>query len=582
MISLLKKSIQHERPCLPGLVMTVLFLSLPNLVAVFWPRVDQHHVENFWLGVGILLAPCLFSVSVRTALRLWLPLAAFLPALMAYHFVTGEPVREWAFVVLGETDASELERFWAPAVLAVLAAPCAMAFLWWFTGRHVPAGHRLGWLARGVVMVCLVVMPLGQMVFGGWGLGGQVAVKRLATTFPANLPVSAWRAWEIHDDFAGRTAVAERMEVKSAPLGDREIYVLVLGESARFDSFQIHGYARETTPLLAKMSGLLSFQDVVAPAPVTSMSVPLLLTPANPEHLRAAASLPSVVSIFRRAGFHTAWYSTQRKHGMYDTASSVFARDAEESRFLSGTFAPGNARYASAYDGNLLQPLKELLATGHRRLFIVLHTMGSHQNYADRYPAEFNHFPAERQDIASRPFVRALTGEQREHLSNAYDNSIRYTDWFLAQVIETLKQANAVSMMLYVSDHGQNKGDAETLPFAHGNLTPEVMHIPMLVWLSPEYRAQRQEQTMQMESHVGTPFTGSAVFHTMVDAAALQCDALDLRLSAASPQFRPGPRLLRNLKGELVDYDTLPVVLNAGKSATLGISAGTNIHSVPR
>lgn len=541
--------------------MTVLFLSLPNLLAVFWPGVNRHYVENFWLGVGVLLAPCVFSFPVRTALRLWLPLAAFIPALITYHLVTGEPLREWAFVVLAETDWSELERFWGPALLALLEAPLAMWFLWWFTGRHVPAHHRFGGLARAVVLTCLVVMPLGQMILGGWALGWRVTMKRLATTFPANLPVSAWRAWDIRKDFEGRAGVGDQLHVQSTPSKKREVYVLVLGESARFDSFQINGYARETTPLLAKTAGLLSFQDVIAPAPVTSMSVPLLMTPASPEGLDRASSLPSVVSVFRQAGFHTAWYSTQRKHGMYDTASSMFARDAHVSLFLSGSFAPGGGRYPAEHDGALLQPLRALLEEGHQRLFVVLHTMGSHQNYADRYPPEFNHFPAVRVEVASRPFVRDLTAEQRQNLTNAYDNSIRYTDWLLAQIIETLAQARAVSAMMYVADHGQNMGDAETLPFAHGNITRDVMHVPFLVWLSPEYRAARPGRTTALESHVGIPFTASAVFHTLVDVAALQCAALDVRRSAADAGFHPGPRLLRDLKGEILDYDKLPAAV---------------------
>lgn len=559
MISFLKKSIEHDKRCLPGVVMAVLFLSLPNLVAVFWPRVEKYHVEGFWLGVGILLAPCVFFVSARTALRLWVPLAAFIPALVAYHLVAGAPMREWALLVLSETNWSELERFWAPALLGVLAAPLAVWFLWSFTGRYIPEGHRLGWLARIVILLCLVAVPLGQVVFGDKALDAQVAMKRLGTTFPANLPFSAWRAWKIRADFAGRPALQDQIQVTSEPVAAREIYVLVLGESARFDSLQIHGYSRETTPLLAKMTGLLSFRDVIAPAPITTMSIPLLVTPASPENLQQTATLPSAVTVFRRAGFHTAWYSTQRKHGMYDTASSIFARDAHEARFLSGSFAPGRERYPSEHDGALLQPLRDLLAGGHERLFIVLHTMGSHQNYADRYPPEFNYFPAQRLDIASRPFVRALTEDQRQNLTNAYDNSIRYTDWFLTQVIDVLAKANAVSYMIYISDHGQNRGDAETLPFAHGNVTPDVMHVPMLVWLSPAYRKLRHQRAAMLESHVSMPFTGSAMFHTVVDAAALQCAALDPRLSAADARFQPGPRLLRDLRGEILDYDKLPV-----------------------
>ncbi|HSI64690.1 MAG TPA: phosphoethanolamine transferase [Candidatus Saccharimonadia bacterium] len=574
MMSHLIKSIRHDRPHLPGIMMTVLFLSLPNLLAVFWPRVDRAYVENFWMGVGLLLAPCVFSVSVRNALRLWLPLAAFIPALMTYQLVTGAPVREWALVVLGEADWSELERFWGAAILATLAAPLAMWFLWWFTGRHLPANHRLGGVGRGVVLALLVIMPLGQMVFGGWALGARVAMKRLATTFPANLPVSAWQAWEIRKDFAGRTAINDQILVQSAPSTVREVYVLVLGESARFDRFQINGYARETTPLLARTSGLLSFQDVIAPAPVTSMSVPLLLTPASPGDLKRAPSLPSAVSIFRQAGFQTAWYSTQRKHGMYDTASSMFAQDAHASLFLSGSFAPANGRYPAEHDGALLQPVRDLLAQGHHRILLVLHTMGSHQNYADRYPPEFNHFPAQRVEIASRPFVRALTEDERQNLANAYDNSVRYTDWFLAQIVDILAQAHAVSVMMYVSDHGQNGGDAAALPFAHGNVTPEVMHVPMLVWMSPEYRALRPDRAVALESHVSTPFTGSAVFHTLVDMAALQCKELTPRLSAADARFQPGPRLLRDLKGEILDYDKLPATLERRQPVGTGATTG--------
>ncbi|QIF03855.1 sulfatase-like hydrolase/transferase [Roseimicrobium sp. ORNL1] len=583
MIAFLKKSIEHDKRCLPGVVMAVLFLSLPNLVVVFWPRVEKYHVEGFWLGVGILLAPCVFFVSARTALRLWVPLAAFIPALIAYQLVAGAPMREWALVVLSETNWSELERFWVPAVLAVLAAPLAVWFLWWFTGRYIPEGHRLGWLARSVILLCLVVIPLGQVVFGDKALDTQVAMKRLGTTFPANLPFSAWRAWKIRADFAGRPALQEQIHARSEPIGTREVYVLVLGESARFDSLQIHGYPRETTPLLAKMTGVLSFRDVIAPAPITTMSIPLLVTPASPENLQQTASLPSVVTIFRRAGFHTAWYSTQRQHGMYDTASSIFARDADESRFLSGTFAPGRERLPSEHDGALLQPLRDLLAGGHERLFIVLHTMGSHQNYADRYPPEFNHFPAQRLDIASRPFVRALTEDQRQNLTNAYDNSIRYTDWFLTQVIDVLAKADAVSYMIYISDHGQNRGDAETLPFAHGNVTPDVMHVPMLVWLSPAYRALRRERVASLESHVSTPFTGSALFHTVVDAAALQCAALEPRLGAANAQFHPGPRLLRDMRGDILDYDKLPMIAKSSNPpATAGTSPSTTVTTSQR
>ncbi|HSI64295.1 MAG TPA: hypothetical protein VLE43_14300, partial [Candidatus Saccharimonadia bacterium] len=77
-----------------------------------------------------------------------------------------------------------------------------------------------------------------------------------------------------------------------------------------------------------------------------------------------------------------------------------------------------------------------------------------------------------------------------------------------------------------------------------------------------------------LESHVSTPFTGSAVFHTLVDMAALQCKELTPRLSAADARFQPGPRLLRDLKGEILDYDKLPATLERRQPAGTGATTG--------
>ena len=57
-------------------------------------------------------------------------------------------------------------------------------------------------------------------------------------------------------------------------------------------------------------------------------------------------------------------------------------------------------------------------------LFFVLHTYGSHFNYFERYPREFAHFTP---DEATEVEVK-----NRQQLINAYDNSIRYTDYFSA------------------------------------------------------------------------------------------------------------------------------------------------------
>lgn len=555
MMSGIRARILHDKPVLPGLVMTAVMLSLPNLAATFWPSFDHRHAEIFWTGFGLVMLPCLLPWSARKAMLLWLPFAAFIPANLIYLAVTGSPPREWAFVVLLETDWRELERYWWCAIASVALAPFAVWLLWRIISRHLPRDHRVGWPLGMVILLFSTIIPLRSFVTNSWEIAALDTQRKASATFPVGLAVSAASAWHIRHQWDSRRSIALDVDVTSPPPAGREIHVLVIGESARFASFQVNGYGRETTPLLAQTGGLMSFQDVTAPATVTLMSVPVLLTGSTAKSLRQTASLPSVITLFRRAGFHTAWFSTQKKHGMYDTSCSLFSIDADESRFLSGSFAPGAGPYASGYDGELLGPLRELASSAAPKLFVVLHTMGSHQHYCDRYPPEFNHFQCPTIRVKGSLLTGNFSDEEKKNLTDAYDNSIRYSDWVLSQVIEILATTHAVASVFYVADHGQNSGASPFLPFAHGTMTPDVLHVPLLVWLSREYRQLRPSQTAALESHVATPFSADITFHTLLDMAGLDCRLLDHSRSIAGDSFRRGPRWVRDLSGNIVDLN---------------------------
>lgn len=561
MIARLRSSFAQEKEVIPGLMGAVTLLSLPNLIPVFWPGFSTVQAENFWLGVGLILLPCVFSLPVRAALFLWVPAAALVPALVVYHLASGNVLREWALVVFMETNASELQRFAAHAAVAgLLAIPAGWGY-WLFVKRQVVPGKRLGWLSRLVVVVLILAcLQITANRYGGQ-MKREGCLIQLSGTFPVGPLVAAARAVQIRQGMDRRRSLDQKVNVTPAavlPAAAREIFVLVIGESARCASFQLHGYARETNPLLMKTTGLTSFQDVLAPATVTLMSVPLLLTPARAPWLGRASELPSVISVFKKAGYHTAWYSSQRKHGRFDTASSIFAGDADDARFLSGVFAPGTGDYASVYDGALIQPVTELIAQGHQRQLIVLHTMGSHQHYGDRYPVEFNHFPSYPAVCRGNLLAGRFDAEQIRNLTNAYDNSIRYTDWVLAELIATLEATHAVSALYYIADHGENAGDAPVLPFAHGNLSRDVLQVPMMVWLSPEYAQQRPAQARAVRAHANAPLSGDCTFHSLVDLAALETPLLDRRRSVASDQLQAGPRQLRDMEGRLVEFAELP------------------------
>lgn len=118
--------------------------------------------------------------------------------------------------------------------------------------------------------------------------------------------------------------------------------------------------------------------------------------------------------------------------------------EADDWKFIKKDTPKG----ANISDDELLFLVEEELKAGHQKLFIVLHAYGSHFNYKERYPESMSVFKPDNLTDAKY--------ENKEYLMNAYDNTIRYTDGFLASLITLLQKMNSFSAMLYTSDHGED------------------------------------------------------------------------------------------------------------------------------
>lgn len=54
-----------------------------------------------------------------------------------------------------------------------------------------------------------------------------------------------------------------------------EVYVMVVGETARAHNFSLYGYPRDTNPLLSKTPGIIAFPDATTQSNTTHKSVPM-------------------------------------------------------------------------------------------------------------------------------------------------------------------------------------------------------------------------------------------------------------------------------------------------------------------
>lgn len=338
----------------------------------------------------------------------------------------------------------------------------------------------------------------------------------------------------------------------SHPEDSCEVYVMVIGETARAMNFSLYGYQRDTNPRLSKTPGLVTFSDVTTQSNTTHKSVPMLLSQASASDFERLFHEKGILQAFREAGFHTVFLSNQRpNHSFID----FLGEQADQWLFLkTGDANQAGRELAEApgkdgnyYDADLLPILDRILARKRKKEFIVLHTYGSHFNYMDRYPREMAHFQPDTHCEAKK--------ENRPDLINAYDNTIRYTDLVLSGVIERLSRHGGMSAMLYTSDHGENIFDDSHKLFLHASprASEYELRVPFLVWTSQSFRHQEPAvaQALSANRHKQAQSSRSA-FHTMLNIGGISTRYLQAHMSLASLQYKPAPLLYLNDHNEAI------------------------------
>ena len=451
------------------------------------------------------LVPLFFIVAMLPSWGRWLVPVEFFASAVATYFVVTYKVELSAdtLALLYESDVSEAHAF-VGATLAGWVAACTAAGV--LLARRIPLAKGLRWPAGAVALV--VMVPLYQ-----WG--GDLR-RVVAEKLPAQLPYVLWQQSSRY--FAQRHQLehmlAGKQDISRLPLsakGDDVEAVLVIGESARSDHFQLNGYARDTTPKLAAR-GVVSYPNSLACGNRTRISVPCLLTRAGigvaPEQLADESSL---ISVFNAAGFGTQWLSNQRVMHGNDTITTALAAEAGRSLF-------NRSSYRTARDEVILPAVADHLQSAGRRHLTVVHTVGSHWAYQNRYPKELERFKPACDD--SNPQLCS-----REELVNAYDNSILATDAFLASVIDLLEDRDA--FLIYVSDHGESLG--EDGYYGHGQAVERLEQrlVPFLFWASDTFKARHPERYRRALELGGNPLTHDFVFHSMLRCAGIDGEVVD-------------------------------------------------------
>jgi len=317
---------------------------------------------------------------------------------------------------------------------------------------------------------------------------------------------------------------------KKDTLSEQEIYVLVIGETARKHNFGIYGYERETTPNLDTISNLIHFSNVNSTANLTSLSIPFILTRATPSQVSPKLDEPAILAPFKEAGFKTYWISNQPSgvgsvFGFYSSLADSYKNASVLSK-------------SSNYDGQLINELEDVLNdTTSKKKFIIIHTIGSHFRYNNRYPNEFEKFKPNLKKGLS--IENSISLRSKDKIINSYDNSILYTDYILSEFINTIEKQNAISFMYYISDHGENLYDdnSEKILHAYINPTQYELEIPLFIWNSNAYEQTYNSKVMNLQNNKHKALMTTNTFHTLLDLANISYPTQNLSESFSNIKF---------------------------------------------
>ena len=537
------------------------FLYAYAVVALLLPNIALCYTECLtpWAcGVNVLLPLSLymlfFSAAKRPGKMIWWAFifvffAAFQLVLL-YLFGTGVIAVDMFLnlVTTNPGEAMELLDNLAPAVVGVFVVYLPLLILGGVNIRRdsrlsVSFQQRVRHWAMQIGAIGLFCLLASYLMVDDYRMRNQL--------YPVNICYNLYLAFE-------RNAASENYKEASrnfkfdarsehsatAP----EVYVMVVGETARAHNFSLYGYPRNTNPLLSKTPGIKAFPNVTTQSNTTHKSVPMLLSAASAEDFERLFHEKGILAAFKEAGFHTVFISNQLpNHSFID----FLGEQADEHYFLKKE----DALQGNHYDEDLLQKLDEILPKAdasssahyrYRKLFVVLHSYGSHFNYQERYPRSFAYFkPDSRSEAKS---------ENRRDLLNAYDNTIRYTDYILHGIIERLQKwegiqtktdgvyGQPISAMLYTSDHGENIFDDDRHLFLHAapKASDYELHVPFIIWTSEGFskqypdilKALGENRSKQVQSSLST-------FHTMLGIGGIQTRYRKDEYSVASDKYHP-------------------------------------------
>lgn len=464
---------------------------------------EMNDLRAVWFGVSFaLLIAALISMSLSVLCWRWTlkpVISVFLiaAALGAYFMLSyGVVIDSTMIVNVLQTDLRESRDLISGKMILTLAvfALLPMGLLWRTKVKRLSVLHQIGHstflFACGIALALVAVLPNYQNFAST--MRNNIQLRFLINPLNSFYALGDVLIEPIQNN--ATSVVPLGLDVKLGPSHSVQpkapLLILVVGETARSGNFSINGYEKNTTPNLSQLqkntdnTGVLtSFNNVWACGTSTATALPCMFS-----HLDRLAyqdskeNLENLVDVLQRAGMAVIWLENQS--GCKGVCDRIYR--ASTGKLTDPTYCATG----ECFDEIMLHKLSERFNEFsqdklEKGIVVIMHQMGSHG------PAYYKRAPEAIKKFKPECSTNVLQDCTRDQVTNAYDNTILYNDYFLNLVVKFLKdkEPHVQTAMIYVADHGESLGENNVylhgLPYA---IAPDVQKkVPWINWLSNDF-----------------------------------------------------------------------------------------------
>ena len=294
--------------------------------------------------------------------------------------------------------------------------------------------------------------------------------------------------------------------------------VLIVGESFNKYHSSLYGYDKETNPILMKMqkdSLLYVYDNVESPALNTIEAFKRIMSTYSDECCDSLEwyECPALPTIMSSCGYEMVWISNQSPTGVYDNVATRYSELCDTSIFVGSTVKGIRKK---DLDQELLATLTSYNFSDDKKYFIVLHLMGSHYKFSERYPKEMSRFCYD--DYDNYPIM------QRE-VRASYDNSVLYNDFVASEILKFLDNKEALA--LYFSDHGLDIYQSSPDYFGHALMSDSTSmtaakQIPFMMYTSELMKHKFPNEIYKLDSIFASEYSTGDILNTLMSVLVVQ------------------------------------------------------------